>query len=159
MDDLDINPELDLYFERQVDVPPELLFMAWTTPEHLMRWFCPAPWKTTACRIDLKPGGEFFTVMEGPNGERHASAGCYLEIVENERIVWTDALLPGFRPSGKPFMTGGVVMEPDGQGGTRYRAFARHADPATCKQHRDMGFEEGWSAVLEQLVAILRAER
>ncbi len=158
VDGFELDPELDLYFERRVPVSPRALFKAWTTPEHLMRWFCPAPWRTTACRVDLRPGGEFFTVMEGPEGERHENVGCYLVVDQDRRLIWTDALAPGFRPSGKPFMTGGIVLEPDGEGGTRYVAFARHADPEACTSHRDMGFEHGWGAVLDQLVAILQAE-
>ena len=51
------RPGLDLILERVVDVPRELVWRAWTTPEHLMKWFTPVPWKTIACEIDLRPGG------------------------------------------------------------------------------------------------------
>ena len=40
------NPQLDLTFERVIDVPRELVWQAWTTPKLLMPWFCPLPWKT-----------------------------------------------------------------------------------------------------------------
>ncbi len=49
-------------FERFVEVPKELVWKAWTPPEHLMQWF----WKTTDCEIDLRPGGLFRTVMQSP---------------------------------------------------------------------------------------------
>ena len=45
MTKLNINPELDLYFERVVDVPPVLVWKAWTVPEHVLPWLCPLPWK------------------------------------------------------------------------------------------------------------------
>src|SRR5690606_3788808 len=83
--DLPINPELDLVLERVVDVPPELVWRAWTEPEHLKKWFTPAPWKTVDCEIDLRPGGIFRTVMEGPEGQRFSGSSCYLEVVENRR--------------------------------------------------------------------------
>ena len=48
------NPELDLLLERIVDVPREKIWAAWTTPTLLMPWFCPLPWKTIDCVIDLR---------------------------------------------------------------------------------------------------------
>ena len=38
-----IDPKLDLMIERTVDVPPSLVWQAWTTPHHLKEWFCPKP--------------------------------------------------------------------------------------------------------------------
>ena len=63
------NPELDLKIERTVDVAPELVWKAWTQPEHIVKWFTPDPWKTTSCEIDLRPGGRFNTVMQSPEGK------------------------------------------------------------------------------------------
>lgn len=90
---------LDLIFERIVDVPRELIWRAWTRPEHLKPWFCPLPWTTIDCEIDLRPGGIFRTVMRSPEGKQFPNLGCYLEVVENQRLVWTNALAPGFRPA------------------------------------------------------------
>lgn len=72
------NPELDLMLERVVDVPLERIWAAWTTPELLLPWFCPLPWKTVACEIDLRPGGRFHTVMKSPEGQTFPNDGCYL---------------------------------------------------------------------------------
>lgn len=149
------NPQLDLVLERIVDVPPALVWKAWTEPEHLMPWFCPAPWRTIKCAIDLRPGGEFSTTMVSPEGDEHPGTGCYLEVVPNERLVWTDALLPGYRPAEKPFFTGMILLEPHGSG-TRYRAVAIHKDPATRDSHEQMGFTVGWGLALDQLVAYVK---
>ncbi len=146
------EPKLDLVLERVVDVPPHLVWAAWTQPEHLMKWFCPAPWTVSECQIDLRPGGIFRTVMRSPEGEEHPNVGCYLEVVPNTRLMWTDALLPGYRPAENPFMTGIVLLEPAGSG-TRYTAIAVHKDEAVRKQHETMGFYEGWGKALDQLVA------
>lgn len=91
MDRIDTNPELDLVLERVVDVPPEKVWAAWTEPEQVVKWFTPKPWQTVECQIDLRPGGIFRTVMRSPEGEDHDNVGCWLEVVENERLVWTDA--------------------------------------------------------------------
>jgi uncharacterized protein YndB with AHSA1/START domain len=158
-----IDPKLDLVLERIVDVPPELVWMAWTQPEHLVKWFTPAPWKTVGCEIDLRPGGAFRTTMRSPEGKEFPNSGCYLEVVPNRRLVWTNALEAGFRPVrldehlGFPF-TATVALEPSGSG-TRYTAVVQHADEAGRAKHSAMGFEAGWGKALEQLVAHVKRGR
>ena len=152
------DPQLDLVLERTIDVPPELVYTAWTQPEHLKHFFVPRPWTITECEVDLRPGGMFRTVMRSPEGEEFPNLGCYLDIVPNERLVWTDALLPGFRPAPAPAspsqlaLTVILTLVPDGNGGCRYTATAIHADEAGRKQHEAMGFFDGWGTVLDQLV-------
>jgi uncharacterized protein YndB with AHSA1/START domain len=160
------DPKLDLLLERVVDVPPELVWAAWTTPEHLMQWFTPVPWKTVECEIDLRPGGIFRTVMQSPEGQKFPGTGCYLEVITNEKLAWTNALLPAFRPapvvveSGKDcneiIFTAVISLEPSGSG-TKYTALAMHRDEDGCKRHADMGFHDGWGTVLDQLVAYMKA--
>lgn len=142
---------LDLVMERVVDVPPEKLWVAWTRPEHVVKWFTPRPWSTVDCEIDLRPGGIFRTVMRSPEGEDHENVGCFLEVVENRRLVFTDALGPGWRPNPEPFMTAVVTFEPHGKG-TKYTAIAIHRDEDTRKKHEQMGFHDGWGKALDQLV-------
>jgi uncharacterized protein YndB with AHSA1/START domain len=156
------DPKLDLVFERIVDVPRELIWTAWTTPEQLKQWFTPAPWKTVDCEIDLRPGGLFRTVMRSPEGQEFPNVGCYLEIVENEKLVWTNALVPGFRPKAPEaasyvtfFFTAIVVLEPHGNG-TKYTALVLHSDEEARKKHEEMRFHEGWGKALEQLVAVVK---
>ena len=150
------DPKLDLVLERVVDVPRELVWAAWTKPEHIVKWFTPAPWTTIHCEIDLRPGGKFHTIMRSPEGKEFPNTGCYLEVVPNERLVWTDALLPGYRPSEKPFFTAIIALEKQGKG-TRYTATAIHRDEAGKKQHEDMGFHQGWATALDQLVAHIKS--
>ena len=154
MPDMTIDPNLDLVLERSVDVPRELIWKAWTTPEHLKHWFCPLPWKTVECEIDLRPGGIFRTVMQSPDGERHDNSGCYLQVTEPELLVWTDALLPGFRPKKDAFMTACLKFETQGSG-TRYSALVLHASEADRMTHEQMGFHDGWGTVVDQLTAYI----
>ena len=148
-----IDPALDLVLDRVLPVSPAKVWAAWTRPELLVQWFTPPPWRTVGCEIDLRPGGLFRTIMQPPEGEPVVNDGSYLEVVEGERLVFTDAMLPGFRPSGKPFMTAILLIEPH-EIGAHYVALVRHADPATCTRHRDMGFFEGWGTATDQLVAL-----
>lgn len=149
------DPALDLVLERVVDVAPALVWEAWTTPEHLRHWFVPRPWSITACEIDLRPGGVFRTVMRSPEGEEFPNDGCWLEVVEGRRLVWTDTLGPGYRPAAEPFFTAVVSIEPEGDG-TRYRAIAMHGNAETKAKHEEMGFHEGWGTVLDQLVEYVK---
>lgn len=152
----EINPELDLVLERVVDVPPELVWRAWTEPEQLKKWFTPKPWETVGCEIDLRPGGVFSTTMRSPEGQvMPTEAGCYLEVVENRKLVFTDALGPGYRPKGEAFMTATILLEPEGTG-TRYTAIAQHGDPEIRNKHEEMGFQDGWGTALEQLVELAK---
>jgi uncharacterized protein YndB with AHSA1/START domain len=155
------NPKLDLVLERVVDVPPERVWLAWTTPEQLKKWFAPAPLTTVECDIDLRPGGIFRTVMRSPEGQDFPNLGCYLEVVKNQRLVWTLLLEPGFRPAKRthhvPGFTAIITMEPHGKGGTKYAAIAMHQDAEDAKRHADMGFHEGWGITLDQLVAMIKA--
>jgi len=153
---LRIDPKLDLVLEREIDVPVELVWKAWTTPEHLKNWFVPKPWSVTACQIDLRPGGIFATTMCSPEGQEFPNEGCYLEIVPNRRLVFTDALLPGFRPAPKPFFSAVLELEPTARG-TRYRAIAIHGDEAARKSHEEMGFYHGWNTVVDQMVEAIKA--
>jgi uncharacterized protein YndB with AHSA1/START domain len=160
------DTKLDLLLERTVDVAPELVWAAWTTPALLMKWFTPSPWKTVECEIDLRPGGAFNTVMESPDGKRFPGSSCYLEIVPNRKLVWTSAMMPGYRPVKSArqssseescddlLFTAVISILPEGKG-TRYSALAIHNDPESCKRHEDMGFYNGWGTVLDQLVALM----
>jgi len=158
-----IDPKLDLVLERVIDLSPELVWAAWTEPEHIKHWFTPRPWSTVDCEIDLRPGGIFRTVMRSPDGEDHPNVGCFLEIVPNRKLVFTDALEANFRParqeSSLPFhFTATILIEPHGKG-TKYTAIAMHADPDSCKKHEEMGFHEGWGKALDQLVGYMNAAR
>ena len=158
------DPALDLTFERIVDVPREKIWAAWTQPDLLMPWFCPLPWKVVACEIDLRPGGRFRTVMRSPEGQDFPNDGCYLDIVENERLVWTNALGPGLRPARGPSVGDGmefaftavIALAVHGNG-TRYSARVIHGNDNDRRKHAAMGFEQGWAMALDQLVALIRA--
>ena len=153
-----INPELDLVLEREIDVPVELVWKAWTTPDHLRQWFAPKPWEITACAMDLRPGGALTFTMRGPDGQEFPNTMCYLDIVPNQRLIFTDTMQAGFRPSANPFFTATLDLETRGSG-TLYRACAIHGNPESRKKHEDMGFHGGWGTVLTQLVEYIKDGR
>lgn len=160
----DANASLILSFTRDIDIPVADTWKAWTDPKQIVKWFTPAPWQTVACEIDLRPGGNFSTVMRSPEGEDFPNSGCFLEVVPQRKLVWTNALLPGFRPAppittthcGTFYFTAILELEPTPQG-CRYTASVLHADEVGCQQHKEMGFHDGWNAALDQLIAMVKA--
>ncbi len=161
----DLNPMLDLSFERIIDVPKELVWRAWTEAELLKQWFCPLPWKTIDAELDLRPGGAFRTTMQSPEGQQFPGTSCYLEVVPATRLVWTNGLAPDYRPikaaapsaeTAGDFAFTAIITLADHHGGTQYRATAIHATEAACQQHAAMGFEAGWGAALDQLIAMVK---
>ena len=160
---MQFDPERDLLLERVVPIRRELVWRAWTEPQHVMQWFTPRPWSTVACRLDLQPGGEFYTRMQSPEGQGFDNYGCFLEVIPQTRLIWTDALTQGYRPSEtgfgpeeKGFFTGILTLEDHPQG-TLYRAQVMHKNALYRKTHEDMGFHQGWGKALDQLVAYMQS--
>lgn len=157
------DPALDLRLVRTADVPVERVWAAWTEPELLKQWFTPAPWKTIHSEIDLRPGGIFSNTMLSPEGQEFPNVGSFLEVVPYRRLVWTASLRAGFRPQrstvlGEILFTAAIEFEKTATGGTQYTATVMHSKPEDAKKHEEMGFEHGWNAVWEQLVAMIQAE-
>jgi uncharacterized protein YndB with AHSA1/START domain len=153
---VDVKPESDreLVLCRIIDVPREKLYRAWTEPSIMKQWFAPKPWTTPIIENDLRPGGASRVVMRGPDGTEQDASGVYLEVVRNEKIVFTDAYKPGWVPSESPFMTAIVTFEDIGGGKTKYTARARHFSLEALKEHEKMGFHEGWGVVAQQLADV-----
>jgi uncharacterized protein YndB with AHSA1/START domain len=143
----------ELVLTRLILAPKEKLFRAWTEPELLKQWFVPKPWSVAAAETDVRPGGISRIVMRDPDGNEFPNQGVYLEVVPNERLVFTDAYTEAWKPSEKPFMTCIVTFE-DEAGGTRYTARARHWTAADREAHEKMGFHEGWGKCADQLAEL-----
>jgi uncharacterized protein YndB with AHSA1/START domain len=144
----------ELVLTRLIDAPREKLFRAWTEPELMKQWFTPRPWTTPVIEVDLRPGGSNLIVMRGPDGTEFPNRGVYLEIVKNERLVFTDAYTKAWEPSEKPFFTGIITFEDEG-GKTRYTARAVHWTVADREAHEKMGFHEGWGQCADQLAELV----
>ena len=142
-----------------VDVKPELVWKAWTDPTLLKQWFAPRPHEITELDLDLRPGGAFRIRMVGPDGfdTGHGNPGCILEVIEGERLSWTSALGPDYRPAElgegcESFPMTAVITFTDGPDGTTlYRAVALHKTAADRDMHANMGFEDGWGTCVAQL--------
>ncbi len=153
---MNTTEELDLVLERIVDISPDKMYTAWTTPELIKKWFAPLPWTTVKCEVDLRPGGIFRQVMRSPDGNDFPNNGCFLELIKNNKIVWTTALEEGFRPSNEPLQITAILTFESHPNGTKYTARVLHRNIEDRKKHEDMGFEKGWSQCLDQLLKTMK---
>jgi uncharacterized protein YndB with AHSA1/START domain len=151
-----LDPDRDLELGRLLAAPPAKVWRCWTEPALLCQWFCPRPWSVSEAVIDLRPGGRFFTLMNGPDGESVPNEGSFLEVVPMRKLVFTDMLGEDYSPvaqlhSGAGLSFAAIVTFVAEGSRTRYRAIARHAAPDDARRHKEMGFHDGWGAAATQL--------
>lgn len=150
------NTGTELVLDRLLDAPREKLFKIWTDPSTYSKWFCPKPWTVAKAELDVRAGGKSFILMKGPEGQEFPNHGLFLEVVKNEKIVFTDAFVDTWIPSQRAFMVCTVTFADEG-GKTRYRAVARHWTAEARAEHEQMGFHEGWNIVADQLEALAKS--
>jgi len=137
---------------RIIKAPPAIVWKAWSTPEHLAKWWIPAPIECQVVKLDLRPGGGFETRMREDEGEfqPHVQA-CFLEVVPEARLVWTTVLTEGWQPV-EPWLALTAIITFEAQeGGTRYSARVLHRNAADSRKHEELGFHEGWGTAIDQL--------
>ncbi|WEK06526.1 MAG: SRPBCC family protein [Candidatus Devosia phytovorans] len=152
------DTDRDLVLTRVLNAPRDKVYRCWIEPELMKQWFAPKPWSTPKVELDLRVGGANVVTMADPEGNEFPNPGQYLEIVPNERLVFTDAYVGDWAPSEKPFFTAILTFEDAGEGKTKYTAVARHWTREDAEGHKKMGFHEGWglcAAQLEELAARL----
>ena len=162
-DDPNTEPsEQELVITRVFDAPRELVFEAWTEPEHFVRWWGPKGYTTPFCTIDLRPGGVVHHCMRSPEGREVWTKGIFREIVVPERIVLTDSFADAEGNVVSPMHYG---MSPDWpletlltvtfdeQAGKKTRVTLRHAGIPSGAE-RD-GAQQGWLETVDRLAEYL----
>jgi uncharacterized protein YndB with AHSA1/START domain len=149
------NPDLDLTLARVIKAPRAAVWRAWTDPASFAQWWVPAPAKCEVVEMDLRPGGAFVTQISEDGGAfvPHMNA-CFLAVDERERIVFTNALTGGWRPAEQPFITAIITLR-DHSLGTDYFAHVMHKNAADRDMHEELGFNDGWGTVVEQLATLV----
>ena len=150
-----LNPDLDLVLSRVNKAPRQHVWNAWIDRASFEQWWVPAPAKCRVLEMDLRPGGSFVTQIREDDGDfkPHLSA-CFLDVEDGKRIVFTNALVGGWRPAEHPFMTAIITLQ-DHSMGTEYVAHVMHRNSADRNMHEEMGFHDGWGTVAEQLATLV----
>lgn len=87
----------ELRITRIINAPRELVFEAWTNPEHIKHWWGPEGFTNTIYKMDVKQGGEWHFTMHGPDGTDFRNTHVFSELVKNEKLVLTHTTEPKFR--------------------------------------------------------------
>jgi uncharacterized protein YndB with AHSA1/START domain len=85
----------EIILSRTFDAPRELVFDAWTTPEHLVHWYGPNGFTITIHEMDVRPGGIWRLTMHGPDGRDYNNSIVFIEVVRPNRLVYKHAPEPG----------------------------------------------------------------
>jgi len=138
----------EIAFTRTFERPRQLLFEAWTKPEHLRRWWGCEGSTVTRCEIDLRPGGAWRLLMLMPDGSEHPFKGVYREVVPNERLVYTECYdMPTI---GSPeWLTTITLDEIDGK--TKLTHSILHRSVEARDGHLQVGMEAGTVQTLNRL--------
>lgn len=155
-----MNPDLDLTIQRIIRAPRAIVWDAWTDPAQLERWWLPAPTQCRVERLEPRSGGALVTTMsdDGTTFAPHLDA-CFLVVDELDRLVFTNVIDSAWRPAaGSPVPMTAEITLLDHPDGTDYRVLVRHGDPGMRAQHEQLGFEHGWGAVSDQLVALVESK-
>jgi uncharacterized protein YndB with AHSA1/START domain len=150
-----IDPTVDFVLERFIDAPRRLAWEALTKPEHLKEWYMPRAWgRVAACEMDLRPGGMFSIDIATGDGQVFPNLGCFLDVIPEQRLVWTSMLFPGYRPAvfDDIPVTAIVTMASEGAG-TRYVFTALHRNEADFAQNQASGWQQGTEIAVDQFVA------
>ena len=153
----------DVVLERSFDAPAELIWQLWTEPEHFRAWYGPGGASIPVARMDVRVGGTRLVCMEmdTPGGPRQMwFTGEFLEVVVNERLVYTDSMsdehgnvvsaAEAGMPAGRPTTTQVTVELEDL--GERTRMVMTHAGvPAGSPG------AAGWSMAFDKLAAMVDA--
>jgi uncharacterized protein YndB with AHSA1/START domain len=113
--------ELEIVMTRSFEAPRQLVFDAWTKPEHLRHWIGQGDnqlkgWTMRVCEVDLRPGGAYHFVWDGPDAATLGIAGVYREIVPGERVVSTEIFDEPYRDEmGGEVVNTLVLEERDGR--------------------------------------------
>lgn len=77
-----------LRITRTLQAPVELVWEAWTKPEHIANWWGPNGFTNTIHEMDFCEGGEWKFTMHGPDGTNYANRSVFREIIPLKRIVF-----------------------------------------------------------------------
>lgn len=139
-----------LEVSRTFKAPLEVLWKAWTEPEHFMKWYGPKGFTAPTCEIDLREGGRHLWSMMSPDGNQMYFTGVYKEVVPMERLVFTDSMSDA---------EGNVMGMGEGMPESMdVTVTFEHADGKTTVTVSHMGSEQagmGWEQAFDKLAVVL----
>jgi uncharacterized protein YndB with AHSA1/START domain len=149
---LTLPSDREIVMTRVFNAPRRLVFTAWTTPEHVKRWYGCKTHALTACEIDLRVGGRYRYVLRGPDGGDLTIAGVYRQIAPTERLIYTERAVSQGAPSAEAIVT---VIFAEFAGMTTLTVTVLHQSRENRDAHLKSGVEAGAAETLDRLAALL----
>jgi uncharacterized protein YndB with AHSA1/START domain len=146
--------------ERTFDAPADVVWQLWTDPAHFRQWFGPSGVTVPVAELDVRVGGRRLVTMEmtTPDGTRRMwLAGEFREIVENERLVYTEFVADehGNEQSGADVEHSTTEVRVEFEAvGNRTRLRLTHVGIPS-----DSPGASGWTMALEKLATLVDASR
>lgn len=131
----------EIVIERVFDAPRELVWKAWTDPEHVAQWWGPHGMKTRVDELDLRVGGGWRYVMLGPDGSEYPQSGTFREIVPPEKIVTSAVFEVGGDVPQKVVLTWRFEDL-----GDKTKLTMRQTSADELGQEEQMGIVAGWNS-------------
>jgi uncharacterized protein YndB with AHSA1/START domain len=141
----------EVFFTRILDAARELVWKAWTDPQHVAQWWGPNGFTNPVCELDVRPGGAMLIHMRSPDGTVYPMTGVYQEIVEPERLVFSSGALDN---TGQPLfevLTTVTLTEDGGKTTLTVRARVVKSTPAAAPHLA--GMKEGWNQTIDRFAA------
>ncbi len=146
---------------RTFDAAPHLVFELWTDPQYMSLWWGIKGATNPLCELDVRPGGKWRIDMRTPDGQIYTSQGEYLEVIEDQLLVFTDvpdeSTARGAPGEPRPVINT-VRFEPDGNG-TKVTLEARFASNADRDRRLELGVLQGISQSLDRLAELIATLR
>jgi uncharacterized protein YndB with AHSA1/START domain len=138
-----------LTITRIFDAPRKKVFKAWTDATHLAQWWGPKGFTNPVCEVDLRVGGSLRVVMRAPDGTEHPMRGVFHEIVEPERLAFSNIAVDR---DDRPLLEGFTTVTFSERSGRTTLTLQTSANPVVAAASAMIdGMEEGWTQSLERL--------
>jgi uncharacterized protein YndB with AHSA1/START domain len=134
---------------RTFQAPRAIVFKAWSSAEHVKRWFCPETFTVPDAKVQMRVGGPFEVCMRSPAGEEHWTRGTFVEVVPDTRLVIDTQVTTA---AGNPLFRAYTEVDfADAPGGTRMDVVQTYTviDPSAAWMAG--GAPEGWRTTLDKL--------
>jgi len=137
-----------LAISRNFAAPRALVFKAWSSADHIKRWFSPEGCEVPVAEVDFRPGGVFDVCMHLPDGQDFWSRGHFGEISPPERLTFASSVIVGGE---KKFTVQTLVTFADDGAGTRMSVHQTFDIHDHSFRHAIEGSTEGWRTTLDKL--------
>jgi uncharacterized protein YndB with AHSA1/START domain len=138
---------------RIFDAPRELVFKMWTDPDLVEKWWGPKDFTNPVCKLDARVGGSMRIVMQGPDGMQYPTKGIFTEIIEPERIVFTNVKEGDHGEEQLEVLNTVTFTEENGKTKMTLRATVVKSTPEACGSVE--GMNVGWNQSIDRFADLL----